>query len=62
MEHINYRYLPTLIYPIFSTLKPFLQKGGHSEEDVEKMHHAWLKSLLIQVTLWSRVYVGEADF
>lgn len=36
-----------------ATLKPFLGRKGNSTEEVEKMWHAWLKSLLLQVTLWS---------
>ncbi len=62
VENINYRYLPTLTYPITATLKPFLGKKGHSAEDVEKMHQAWIKSVLLQVTLWSYPYVKPGDF
>lgn len=62
VEHIHYRYLPAFIYPITTTLKPFLAKKGHSAEDVEKMHQAWVKSVILQVTLWSYPYVKEGDF
>lgn len=62
VEHIHYRYLPALIYPIVATLKPFLSRGGHSAEEVEKMWHAWLKSVILQITLWSYPYVKEGDF
>ncbi len=61
-EHIAYRYLPCLIYPVTATLKPFLAKKGHSAEDVDKMHQAWIKSVLLQVTLWSEPYVRTGDF
>ncbi len=60
--HIHYRYLPALLYPVTATLKPFLGKGGHSEEEVEGMHQAWVKSVLLQVILWSEPYVKEGDF
>jgi len=59
---IHYRYLPLLIYPVTATLKPFLAKKGNSAEEVEKMHQAWLKSVLLQVTLWSQPYLREGDF
>jgi hypothetical protein len=59
---VNYRYLPALVYPITFTLKPFLAKGGHSPEEVEKMHQAWLKSVILQVILWSQPYVKAEDF
>jgi len=62
VENISYRYLPTLIYPITATLKPFLAKKGHSAEEVDKMHQAWLKSVLLQVTLWSQPYIKDGDF
>ncbi|MBX5495052.1 MAG: protogloblin ApPgb [Bryobacteraceae bacterium] len=62
VDHINYRYLPALLYPITATLKPFLAKKGHSAEEVEKMHQAWVKSVLLQVILWSHPYVRDGDF
>jgi Protoglobin len=62
VDHIHLRYLLLLLYPIWATLKPFLAKKGNSSEDVEKMHQAWLKSLLLQIALWSRPYVKEADW
>ncbi len=46
------RYLVAFIYPITATIKPFLAKKGHSPEDVEKMHQAWTKSVIMQVALW----------
>jgi len=38
------------------TIKPYLGANGHSVEVVEKMHHAWCKSLQLQISLWSRPY------
>jgi len=58
----HYRYLPAFIYPITATLKAFLAGKGHSQADVEKMHQAWLKSVILQVTLWSYPYVRAGDF
>lgn len=62
VEHIPYRYLPALILPITTTLKPFLASKGHSSEEVEKMHAAWVKSVTLQVILWSQPYCKEGDF
>ena len=59
---VPFRDLFPLIFPITFTLKPFLGKEGHSAEDVERMHGAWVKSCLLQVTLWSYPYVTEGDF
>jgi len=61
-EHVAFRDLILLVFPVTFTLKPFLAKKGHSTEDVEKMYAAWLKSCLLQVTLWSHPYVKDGDF
>jgi hypothetical protein len=59
---VPFRDLFLLIYPVTFTLKPFLAKRGHGAEEVERMYGAWVKSCLLQVTLWSRPYVREGDF
>jgi len=62
VPHISYRYLVVFIYPITATIKPFLAKKGHSPDEVEKMHQAWFKSVVLQVALWSYPYVKDGDF
>lgn len=62
VSNISHRYLVAFIYPITATIKPFLAKKGHSREEVENMHAAWFKSLVLQVALWSYPYVREGDF
>lgn len=62
VPHIPHRYLVAFIYPITATIKPFLAKKGHRPEEVEKMHQAWFKSVVLQVALWSYPYVREGDF
>lgn len=59
---VPFRNLFALIFPVTFTLKPFLAKKGHSAGDVEKMYAAWVKSSILQVTLWSHPYVKEGDF
>jgi hypothetical protein len=59
---VPFRDLFALIFPITFTLRPFLAKGGHSPEQVERMYNAWLKSCLVQLTLWSYPYVKDGDF
>ena len=61
-EHIPLRYIIAFIYPITATIEQFLAKGGHSAEEVEKMHGAWFKSVVLQVTLWSYPYAREGDY
>jgi len=59
---VPFRDLFLLIFPVTVTLKPFLAKKGHAPADVEKMYAAWVKSCLLQVTLWSYPYVKDGDF
>lgn len=59
---VNFRYLPALTIPITTTLKPFLARKGASAGDVERMHAAWVKSVLMQAILWSHPYVKEGEF
>ncbi|AGP35401.1 protoglobin domain-containing protein [Sorangium cellulosum] len=59
---VPFRNLFALIFPVTFTLKPFLATKGHPAEDVERMHAAWVKSCLLQLTLWSYPYVKEGDF
>jgi len=51
-----------LVYPVTFTLRPFLASKGHAAEEVEKMYAAWLKSCLLQMTLWTYPYIKEGDF
>ncbi len=62
VPHVPFRDLFLLVVPITTTLRPFLAGKGHPAETVEKMHAAWVKSCLLQVTLWSHPYVREGDF
>ncbi|MCB1934482.1 MAG: protogloblin ApPgb [Nitrosomonas sp.] len=59
---INLRYVIALQVPITTTLRPFLEKGGHSSEEVDKMQDAWRKSVLMQVILWSQPYIRDNQF
>lgn len=59
---VPFRDLFALVFPITFTLRPFLGRQGHSAEDIDRMHAAWVKSCLLQVTLWSHPYVKEGDF
>jgi hypothetical protein len=48
-EYIPLRYIIAFIYPITATIKQFLANKGHAAEEVEKMHQAWFKSVILQV-------------
>ncbi len=59
---VPFRDLFLLVVPVTTTLKPFLAKRGAPAADVEVMHAAWVKSCLLQLTLWSHPYVKDGDF
>jgi hypothetical protein len=59
---VNFRYLSALTIPVTTTLKPFLARKGASAADVDKMHAAWVKSVLMQTILWSYPYVRDGQF
>jgi hypothetical protein len=61
-DQIPLRYVLALLIPITTTLKPFLAKGGAAPEEVEAMHQAWVKAVLLQVILWSQPYVRDGEF
>jgi hypothetical protein len=61
-DRIPLRYVLALLIPITTTLQPFLAEGGASPNEVEAMHQAWVKAVLLQVILWSQPYVREGEF
>lgn len=62
VPNIAARYIVAFIYPITATIKDFLARKGHGAEDVEKMHQAWFKSVVLQTSLWLQPYIKEGDF
>jgi len=62
VDQINLRYVLALTIPVTTTLKPFLAKQGASPAEVEKMHAAWVKAVLLQTILWSHPYVKDGQF
>lgn len=59
---IHLRYIIAFIFPLTYTIKPFLKKNGHNEEEVDKMYNAWFKAITLTATLWSYPYVKERNF
>ncbi|MDF1800758.1 MAG: protoglobin domain-containing protein [Planctomycetota bacterium] len=61
-DHIPLRHLVALHYPITTTMKPFLERGGRSPEEVSGMYEAWRKAVLLTTILWSQPYVAPEDY
>ena len=54
--HVPLRDIIGFIAVINQTIKPYLTANGDSEEQVNRMHHAWCKSMQLQIALWARPY------
>ena len=54
------RYLWAFAGPVISDARAFLASKSHSAEEVERMHQAWAKSVLLTLTLWARPYVKDS--
>ncbi|MBB6144440.1 hypothetical protein HNQ77_002392 [Silvibacterium bohemicum] len=55
-SHIPFRDVLSFIPVINETMKPFLGRKGHTQDEVECMHRAWSKSMLIQMAIWTEAY------
>ena len=53
------RYLIAFTAVTSTTIRAFLEESGRSAEDVQKMHDAWIKSMLLHQALWTRPYVAD---
>lgn len=53
------RYVTALIVPITVTMRPFLAKGARDAEQLERMHQAWFKAVVLSVALWAEPYVRD---
>lgn len=60
--HIPLRHVLALVMPISLTMRPFLAEKGATPDEVEAMHAAWTKAVLLQAILWARPYVPAGDF
>jgi hypothetical protein len=56
------RYLIAFCAVIVNSVRPFLAAKGHSMEDVEAMHRAWCKSVMLQMALWSQPFARPEDW
>ena len=53
------RYLWAFAGPVISGARAFLASKGHCAADVERMHQAWAKSVVLTLALWARPYVKD---
>jgi hypothetical protein len=58
-DHVPLRYMISLIYPVTATIRDFLGAKGHSPDEVEAMHQAWFKAVVLSIALWARPYAED---
>jgi hypothetical protein len=60
--HVSFRYVLAQVYPFTQAIRPFLADSDVAPDELERMHQAWAKAVLLQVVLWSYPYVKEGDY
>jgi hypothetical protein len=59
VPEVPLRYLVGFIFPITATIREFLAARGHDAGDVDAMHAAWFKAVVLHVILWSQPYAPD---
>jgi protoglobin len=59
VPEVALRYLVALIFPITATMRDFLAAKGHGAAEVDAMHAAWFKAVVLHVVLWTHPYAPD---
>jgi hypothetical protein len=62
LDHIPMRYLLAFTAVVITSSREYLAATAASAEDVERMHAAFTKSIMLHVTVWTRPYVEAANW
>jgi hypothetical protein len=62
LNHVRGRDLLAFCAAIVVPMRPFLAAKGHPPEVVNRMYDAWMKSMILQATLWIQPYIREGDY
>jgi hypothetical protein len=62
LDHIPMRYLLAFTAVVIATARDHLAAKGASPEQVDRMHAAFTKSVMLHVTVWTRAYVDAAEW
>lgn len=62
LDHIPLRYLLAFTAVVITTSRDYLTTRGHDNHDVNRMHMAFTKSVLLHVTVWTRPYVEARNW
>ncbi len=56
LNHIPMRYLLAFTAVVITTARGYLTARDHTREDVDRMHAAFTKSVMLHLTVWTRAY------
>jgi len=62
LDHIPLRYLLAFTAVVLTTSRDYLARAGHDAGDVDRMHAAFTKSVLLHVTVWTQPYVPAENW
>jgi hypothetical protein len=57
--YVPFRDIIAFVAVMNETIKAYLGAKGHSNEEIEKMHLAWCKSMQMQLALWAGPYTDS---
>jgi hypothetical protein len=62
LDHIPMRYLLAFTAVVVTSSRGYLAANGASADEIERMHAAFTKSVMLHVTVWTRPYVDAANW
>jgi hypothetical protein len=62
LDHIPMRYLLAFTAVVIASARGYLAAHGAPAEQVDRMHSAFTKSVMLHVTVWTRAYVDGAEW
>jgi hypothetical protein len=59
LDHIPMRYLLAFTAVVIATAREYLAATGAPPEQIDRMHSAFTKSVMLHVTVWTRAYLDD---
>jgi hypothetical protein len=56
---VQLRYILSFTAVVVTTAKAFLAKSRYSSDEIERMHVAWTRAVMLTIALWSRPYTKD---
>jgi len=62
VDHIPLRYLLAFTAVVITTARTYLTDRSHSAQQIDDMHAAFTKSVMLHVTVWTRAYTSATQW